>query len=162
MRANRQRALYVPLLAFLPLLAQAAVVLVGGRMVVERRARRCRRFISFNLLVTMLVSPLRMLGTWIGQAQRATASGERIFQVIDEPEEVARRAPTRASCRRARAASASSTSRSATTRRGPCSHDVDLELEPGKTVALIGHTGSGKTTLASLIPRFYDVQRGAC
>jgi ABC-type multidrug transport system fused ATPase/permease subunit len=42
----------------------------------------------------------------------------------------------------------------------PVLHDIDLELEPGKTVALIGHTGSGKTTLASLVPRFYDVTQG--
>ena len=88
--ANRQRALYVPLLAFLPLLAQAAVLLVGGRMVVARLAG-VGGFIAFNLLVPMLVMPLRMLGMWIGQAQRATASGERIFEVLDEPEEVAER-----------------------------------------------------------------------
>jgi ATP-binding cassette subfamily B protein len=43
----------------------------------------------------------------------------------------------------------------------PVLHEVDLELEPGKVVALIGHTGSGKTTLASLVPRFYDVQSGS-
>src|SRR5256884_5022164 len=46
-------------------------------------------FIFFNVVVLMLVRPLRMLGMWIGQAQRATASGERIFEVMDEPEEVA-------------------------------------------------------------------------
>ena len=45
-------------------------------------------FFAFNVLVLMLVMPLRMLGMWIGQAQRATASGERIFEVIDEPEDV--------------------------------------------------------------------------
>ena len=45
-------------------------------------------FVRFNLYLAMLVMPLRALGMWIGQAQRATASGERIFQVIDEPEEI--------------------------------------------------------------------------
>ena len=44
------------------------------------------QFVSFNIFVVMLVMPLRMLGMWIGQMQRATASGERIFEVIDEPE----------------------------------------------------------------------------
>ena len=89
-RANRQRAFYVPLISFLPLLAQAAVLLVGGQMVADGSllARRLRRL---QPLVLMLVMPLRMLGMWIGQAQRATASGERIFQVIDEPEEIADR-----------------------------------------------------------------------
>src|SRR5215212_1160687 len=86
--ANRQRALYVPLLAFVPLIAQAAVLLIGGWMVV-RNTISVGDFFRFNIFVTMLIMPLRMLGMWIGQAQRATASGERIFQVLDEPEEVA-------------------------------------------------------------------------
>src|SRR6266480_6856675 len=89
-RANRQRAFYVPVLSFLPLLAQAAVLLVGGRMV-ARGTLALGDFVAFNLLVLMLVMPLRMLGMWIGQAQRATASGERIFEVMDEPEDVADR-----------------------------------------------------------------------
>ena len=88
MRANRQRALYVPLLSFLPLLAQGAVLLVGGRMVIAGTLTN-GAFFFFNFLVLMLVMPLRMLGMWIGQAQRATASGERIFEIMDEPEEVA-------------------------------------------------------------------------
>src|SRR5215208_1087047 len=85
--ANRQRAYYVPLISFIPLVAQAAVLLAGGRMVVHGQMS-VGHFIAFNLMLAMLVMPLRMLGMWIGQAQRATASGERIFQVMDEPEEV--------------------------------------------------------------------------
>ena len=80
----------MPLLSFLPLLAQAAVILVGGRMVIDGTLTY-GAFFSFNILVLMMVMPLRMLGMWIGQAQRATASGERIFEVMDEPEEVADR-----------------------------------------------------------------------
>src|SRR5205814_10308445 len=89
-----QRALYVPLLSFLPLLAQGTVLLVGGRMVVHG-SLPLHDFIFFNVLVLMLVMPLRMLGMWIGQAQRATASGERIFEVMDEPEDVADRPAAR-------------------------------------------------------------------
>src|SRR5204863_2627350 len=85
--ATRQRAIYVPLISFIPLLAQAAVLLVGGRMVADG-SLPIGEFIAFNLYVTMLVVPLRSLGMWIGQAQRATASGERIFEVMDEPAEV--------------------------------------------------------------------------
>ena len=85
--ANRQRALYVPLLSFLPLVAQATVLLYGGRMVASGELA-LDSFFAFNVLVLMLVMPLRMLGMWIGQAQRATASGERIFEVIDESEDV--------------------------------------------------------------------------
>ena len=156
--ANRQRALYVPLLSFLPLVAQAAVLLVGGRMV-ARGELRLDSFFTFNVLVLMLIFPLRMLGMWIGQAQRATASGERIFEVIDEPEEVADRPDARelpegdGHIRFERASFGYDPSR-------PVLKEIDLEVEPGRTVALIGHTGSGKTTLASLVPRFYDVTEG--
>ena len=89
-RANRLRSLYVPLMAFLPLLAQSAVLLVGGHMVVNG-SMSLGAFVQYNVLVLMLVGPLRMLGMWVGQAQRATASGERIFQIIDEPEEITER-----------------------------------------------------------------------
>jgi len=156
--ANRQRALYVPLLSFLPLVAQAIVLLVGGRMVVNGDLT-LGSFIFFNVLVVMLVQPLRMLGMWIGQSQRATASGERIFEVMDEPEEVtdlpdAVELPAGEGRVRFEHVSFGYDL------ERPVLRDVDLELEPGRTVALIGHTGSGKTTLATLVPRFYDTAAG--
>jgi ATP-binding cassette subfamily B protein len=157
--ANRQRALYVPLLSFLPLLAQGTVLLVGGRMVVHGTLP-LSDFIFFNVLVLMLMMPLRMLGMWIGQAQRATASGERIFEVMDEPEEVADR-PGAVELPSGRGRIAYRDVRFEYARGRPVLEGIDLELEPGTTVAVIGHTGSGKTTLASLVPRFYDVSAGA-
>ena len=156
--ANRQRAIYVPLLSFLPLIAQATVLLFGGRMVANGTLG-LNDFFTFNVLVLMLVMPLRMLGMWIGQAQRATASGERIFEVIDESEDVtdapeARELPPGDGHVVFEGASF------AYAQGGTVLDDIDLVVEPGLTVALIGHTGSGKTTLASLVPRFYDVTSG--
>ena len=158
MDANRQRAVYVPLLSFLPLLAQAAVLLYGGHLVANG-ALGFDNFITFNVLVLMLVMPLRMLGMWIGQAQRATASGERIFEVIDEIEDVrdpdpARELPSGPGLVRFESVEF------AYAAGRPVLQGIELDLQPGRTVALIGHTGSGKTTLASLVPRFYDVSRG--
>jgi ATP-binding cassette, subfamily B, bacterial len=158
-QANRQRALYVPLLAFVPMLVQAAVLLLAGRMVVAG-SLSLGAFFAFNLLLNMLVAPLRMLGMWIGQAQRAAASGERIFEVIDEPEGIADRpdaAALPAGPGRVVFSGVHFSYEDGTT----VLDDVDLVVEPGTTVALIGRTGSGKTTLASLVPRFYDATAGS-
>jgi ABC-type multidrug transport system fused ATPase/permease subunit len=157
LRANRQRAFYVPVLSFLPMLGQAAVLLAGGRMV-EHGSLSLQDFVRFNLYLSLLIFPLRMLGMWIGEGQRATASGERIFQILDEEEDIrdepgARELPAGPGRVRFEDVTFAYGTR-------PVLHDIDLELEPGRTVALIGHTGAGKTTFASLIPRFYDVQRG--
>jgi ABC-type multidrug transport system fused ATPase/permease subunit len=157
-RAFRQRALYVPLLSFLPLLAQGAVLLAAGRMVVSG-SLSLSDFFKFNLLLAMLIVPLRSLGMWIGQAQRATASGERIFEVMDEPEGVDDRPGA------VELPAGPGTIRFEGVGFGyaegrPVLHEIELEIAAGRTIALIGHTGSGKTTLAALVPRFYDATDG--
>ena len=117
--ANRQRAVYVPLLTFLPMIALALVLLVGGRMVVSG-SMTLGAFSAFYLLLAMLVMPLRMLGMWIGQAQRAIAAGERIFEILDEPEDVAD-APEARVLPPGPARSCSRTCRSDTTPTASCS-----------------------------------------
>jgi ABC-type multidrug transport system fused ATPase/permease subunit len=158
LRANRQRATYVPLISFVPLLATAAVLLIGAHMV-TRGSLSAGSFVAFMLYMNMLVLPLRALGMWIGQSQRATAAGERIFQILDEPEEIADRPgaidlpPGDGTIRFEHVWFEYLPDR-------PVVRDVDLEVPAGRTIALIGHTGSGKTTLTSLVPRFYDVTGG--
>jgi ATP-binding cassette, subfamily B, bacterial len=157
-KANRQRALYVPLISWVPLVAQGAVLLVGARMVTHG-SLTVGGFVAFNLYLGMLVMPLRSLGMWVGQAQRATAAGERIFEVMDEPEEIADRPgaielpPGGGQLRLDHVGFEYMDGR-------PVLEDIELEVPAGKTIALIGHTGSGKTTLTSLVPRFYDVTSG--
>jgi ATP-binding cassette subfamily B protein len=158
-QANALRALYVPLLAFVPALAIAAVLAVGGWMVIEGDIT-LGDFVRFNLLLGMLVMPLRMLGMWVGQAQRAVASGVRVLELLDlEPEIVdpsgARQLP----------ADGGGAIRFEGVRFGydpdrPIVCDVDLDVPAGSTVALIGPTGCGKTTLTALVPRFYDATAG--
>jgi ABC-type multidrug transport system fused ATPase/permease subunit len=96
---------------------------------------------------------------WVGQAQRATASGERIFQVLDEPEDVADLVEPKELPAGEGAIRFEDVSFSYLPDR-PVLENLDLALDAGTTVALIGHTGAGKTTLASLVPRFYDVDSG--
>ncbi|HET9437965.1 MAG TPA: ABC transporter ATP-binding protein [Gaiellaceae bacterium] len=156
--ANRQRAFYVPMLTFLPFVAQALVLLVGGRMVIDG-SMSLGAVSSFYLLLAMLVMPLRMLGMWIGQAQRAVAAGERIFEILDEPEEVADEPDAQPLPEGPGEIVFEDVSFGYDPAR-PVLEDVDLEIGAGRTVALIGPTGSGKTTLATLVPRFYDATRG--
>jgi ABC-type multidrug transport system fused ATPase/permease subunit len=157
-KANRQRALYVPFISWVPMVAQAAVLLVGARMVTSGELT-VGGFVAFNLYLSMLVMPLRSLGMWIGQAQRATASGERIFQVIDEPEEVTDKPDAIELPEGGGHIRFDDVSFEYLEGRPVLEH-VDLDVPPGRTIALIGHTGSGKTTLTSLVPRFYDVSAG--
>jgi ABC-type multidrug transport system fused ATPase/permease subunit len=109
--------------------------------------------------VMMLIMPLRMLGMWIGQSQRATASGERIFEILDEPEEIAEQPEARdlppgpGRIRFEHMSFGYDPERLVL-------EDIDLEIEPDRNVAVIGHTGSGKTTLTALVPRFYDPTEG--
>ncbi len=161
LRANRQRALYVPFISWVPMLAQAAVLLVGARMVStgQQAELTVGGFVAFNLYLGMLIMPLRSLGMWIGQAQRATASGERIFQIMDEPEEIAAR-PAAAELPPGGGHLRFENVRFEYLEGRPVLDGVDLDVLPGKTIALIGQTGSGKTTLTSLVPRFYDVTEG--
>jgi len=157
-KANRQRALYVPLISWIPLLAQGAVLLVGARMV-TRGELSVGGFIAFNLYLGMLVMPLRSLGMWIGQAQRATAAGERIFEIMDAPEEIADR-PGAVELPPGGGRLQFENVDFEYMEGRPTLQDIDLDVPAGRTIALIGHTGSGKTTLTSLVPRFYDVTRG--
>jgi len=156
--ANRQRSVYVPTLSFVPLLAQAGVLLVGGWMVVHDQLT-VGEFFAFNLYVSMLIMPLRMLGMWIGQSQRATASGERIFQILDEPEEIAEPAGASDLPPGPGRIEFDGVSFGYDPERLVLS-DVELEIAPDQNVAIIGHTGSGKTTLTALVPRFYDATAG--
>src|ERR671936_226836 len=157
-KANRQRALYVPLISCVPLVAQGAVLLVGARMVTHG-SLTVGGFVAFNLYLGMLVTPLRSLGMWIGQAQRATAAGERIFEIMDAPEEIADRPgavdlqPGGGDLRFDRVGFEYMADR-------PVLEDVDLHVAAGRTIALTAHTGSGKTTITSLVPRFYDATEG--
>jgi ABC-type multidrug transport system fused ATPase/permease subunit len=110
--------------------------------------------------VLMLTSPMRMLGIALGMAQRAVASGQRVFELLDRKPRLT--APADAPPLPAGAGNVALRGVTFAYDGGePVLRDVDLEVEAGRTVALVGPTGSGKTTLVMLIPRLYDVDEGA-
>jgi ATP-binding cassette subfamily B protein len=173
MVSTRLEARYNPMIAFLPQLGLAAVLLIGGEAVINAKLA-LGQFISFYFYLNMLIGPMRSLGVTLGLAQRATASGARIFQLLDrEP-----RLTEPPSAPDLPAGNGHVQLRGVTLRydsdrelTGAPSENgrmpgravlsgVDLDVPAGRTVALVGATGSGKTSLVSLISRLYDVSEG--
>jgi ABC-type multidrug transport system fused ATPase/permease subunit len=159
MVSTRLRAFYSPFIGFLPQLGLAALLFVGGKQVIDGQLSE-GDFVAFYGYVLMLTSPVRMLGMALGMAQRAVASGERVFQLLDrEPRltAVPDAPPLPAGGGRVELRDVTF----AYDGHEPVLRGVDLDVEPGQTVAIVGPTGSGKTSLVMLIPRLYDVDEGA-
>ena len=156
--STRLRAFYSPLLGFLPGLGLAVVLLVGGNLVIDDKLS-LGEFTAFYTYLLMLIGPMRMLGMALGMAQRAVASGNRLFEILDREPEVASAPgapdlPPGAGRVEFRDVSLSYGG------AVPALEDIDLEVPAGRTVALVGPTGSGKTSLVALIARLYDPERG--
>ena len=160
MYATKIQARYTPLISFLPNLGLALILLVGGRDVIHH-SLTLGQFTAFYAYLLMLISPMRTLGYMLSAAQRATASGARIFQVLD-------RAPRITSPENAPAlpegpgrVSLRDVSLTFDGAAQPALKNIDLEIEPGRTVALVGAMGAGKTALVSLLPRLYEATEGS-
>ncbi|HEX5593847.1 MAG TPA: ABC transporter ATP-binding protein [Solirubrobacterales bacterium] len=183
---TRVQAFFSPLIGLLPQIGIALVLLVGGREVIDGNLS-LGAFVAFYTYVGMLAGPMRSLGMALGMAQRAVASGNRMFEILD-------REPAIQSTPGAPALPAGGGAvelRGVTLRYGapsevhqldhpadgqvdavrprgdggrepvPALQKVDLSVEAGKTVALVGPSGSGKTSLVGLIARLYDPSEGA-
>jgi ABC-type multidrug transport system fused ATPase/permease subunit len=159
MYSTRLRAFYSPLIGFLPQLGLAAILLVGGRQA-ARGTITVGEFVAFYGYVTMLTSPMRMLGIALGMSQRAVASGARVFQILDRAPQLT--SPPGAPELPAGGGRVEMRDVTFGYESGdPVLRHIDLDVEAGKTLAIVGGTGSGKTTLVMLIPRLYDVEQGA-
>jgi len=158
MVSTRLRAFYNPYIGFLPQLGLAAVVLIGGRQAINGTIT-VGDFVAFYGYVLMLTGPMRMLGVSLGMAQRAVASGDRIFEILDREPKLTSppdAPPLPAGGGHVELRGVTFAYEGA----APVLHDIDLDVAAGTTVALVGATGSGKTTLVNLIPRLYDPRRG--
>jgi ATP-binding cassette subfamily B protein len=159
MAAAMTRARFVPALELLPNIGLIAVLAYGGHQVLNG-SLSLGALVAFNVYIGMLVVPLRMLGMIVAQAQRAVASGERVDEVLTTEPQIADAAHPRA------LPSGGGEVRFAAVRFGygrprPVLDGFDLTVAAGESVALVGPTAAGKTTVARLIPRFYDVEAGA-
>ncbi|HZH24566.1 MAG TPA: ABC transporter ATP-binding protein [Solirubrobacteraceae bacterium] len=160
MIATRLRAFYNPFIGFLPSVGLAVILLVGGRQVIDGRLS-LGDFAAFYTYLLMLIGPMRSLGLALGMAQRATASGARLFELLDRAPRLTSPAgapPLPPGGGRVELSGVTFQYESA---QRPALSDVDLVVEAGTTVALVGATGSGKTTLVQLLPRLYDVTEGS-
>ena len=152
-------AYFSPGMNFLGSLGGLLVLWVGGMGVIDGRAS-VGDILAFLLYLNLFYEPVNRLHALNNLWQDALASSERVFEIMDTPPEIAeperpRRLPTPL--------------RGEVTFEGVSFsygqgrvvlHEVDLHVEAGETIALVGPTGAGKTTLVSLIPRFYDVTQG--
>jgi ATP-binding cassette subfamily B protein len=157
--ATRLQAFFSPLIGLLPQVGVALVLLVGGRQVIDG-SLSLGAFVAFYTYVQMLAGPMRALGMAMGMAQRAVASGNRMFEIIDR--EPAIQSPPDAPSLPAGGGAVEL--RNVTLRydgASPALTNVDLAVEAGKTVALVGPSGSGKTSLVGLVARLYDPSEGA-
>jgi len=182
--AARIRAVYIPLIAFIPNLAVAFLLYYGGRQVIDGNLS-LGSLVAFYSYLMMLVYPAQVIGWLIGLAQRAIASGERVYEVLDSPLEMTERPDAKRLAgplglpagEGAGAANPAGTAGTAGVAPGPAGavtfddvwfsyvdrpvlQGVSLEVPAGRTLALVGHTGCGKTTLTNLVPRFYDTGAG--
>ena len=159
MAAAMTRARFVPALELLPNIGLIAVLGYGGHQVLNG-SLSLGALVAFNVYIGMLVVPLRMLGMIVAQAQRAIASGERVDEVLTTEPQIADAAHPRALPAGAGEVHFAAV-RFGYGRPEPVLDGFDLTVAAGESVALVGPTGSGKTTVARLIPRFYDVDAGA-
>ena len=195
---SRLQAFVFPMMVFISSIGTVAILWFGGIEAIEGRLS-VGSLIAFNSYLMRLAGPTRQFGWIVAWVSRATASGERLFEILDAPSPVRERpdAVVRRSIdgtvtfdgvsfsyaqaiasvvNRAEVAAVPTTTlepgsrrrdrddRTLLTRSGvpatPILSDIHLVAEPGQVIAIVGHTGAGKSTLTSLIPRFYDATTG--
>jgi ABC-type multidrug transport system fused ATPase/permease subunit len=159
MVSTRLRAFYNPFIGFLPNIGLAVVLLVGGRQAIRGQIT-IGEFVAFYGYVNLLVSPVRMLGIALGMAQRAVASGARVFEVLDRQPEMTVPADAPDLPAGDGHVAVRGVSFTYVGAEEPVLDGVDLDVPAGRTIALVGGTGSGKSTLVSLLPRLYDPTDG--
>jgi ABC-type multidrug transport system fused ATPase/permease subunit len=157
-RANTLSSALMPVVEFNSALATVAVIAYGGYLVVQGQVT-IGVIVAFLAYITRFFAPIRELTQFYNQLQAATAGAEKVFELLDEPVVISERpgAITLPSVR----GEVEFRDVSFSYGREPVLHEVSFHADPGEMVAMVGHTGAGKTTVASLLTRFYDPVEGA-
>ncbi|MDX6633552.1 MAG: ATP-binding cassette, subfamily bacterial [Solirubrobacterales bacterium] len=156
--STRLRAFYTPLIGLLPNAGLVLLLLVGGREVISG-GLSLGDFTAFYTYLMMLIGPMRTLGVALGMSQRAIASGNRLFEILDRGPQItsppgAPPLPEGGGRVELRGVTLHYD------REAPALEGIDLTIEAGRTVALVGPSGSGKTSLVALLARLYDPSAG--
>lgn len=157
--AVRLWAFYFPMMTFLAGVGGALILWFGGNMVIAGEIS-LGELLAFQTLLMQLIMPVRMIGWLVNMATQATAAGQRVFDILDTSSEVQEKPDARdlIDCQGWVIFNHVSFSYDG---NSMVLNDVSMEARPGQSVAILGATGSGKSSIINLIPRFYDVSAGA-
>jgi len=152
------RAFYIPLVGFLLALGTITIFWYGGSEVIEGTLT-IGDLVAFNAYLAMLAMPMRFFGMFISGFHRTMAAGDRIFEIMDAERQIKEKPDALALPQLIGRVKFENVSFSYEKRR-LILKSITFDAKPGETVALLGATGSGKSTIIRLIPRFYDVSSG--
>jgi ATP-binding cassette subfamily B protein len=159
MRKARVVARYWPLFDIIPNALLAAVLLIGALTVASGRLT-LGELVAFVALTLMLVWPVDALGWLLAQGQQAATAADRIFEVLDTKPAIVDKPGARDLLEATGRVRFEGVGFTYPGSAEPVLHEVSLDIEPGETMALVGVTGSGKSTVTALVPRLYDVTAG--
>ena len=158
-RMIKLQARFTPALQAVPALAQVAVLAFGGWLAIHGEIS-LGTFLAFSSYMVQLVAPVRMFAVLMAVGQQARAGAERIFDLLDANPMVNEK-PDAEPLPAVEGRIDLDHVEFGYTKDEPVLNDFDFHVDPGETVALVGASGSGKSTIALLLPRFYDVRQGA-
>ncbi|MEC4018100.1 ABC transporter ATP-binding protein [Streptomyces sp. H27-D2] len=160
LRTVRLNSRYTPALQAVPALGQVAMLALGGWMATRGQVT-LGTFVAFSTYLAQLVGPVRMLAMMLTVGQQARAGVERVFELIDTEPLVEDGPDARELPHDAPATVEFDSVTFGYDPERPVLDDFSLRIEAGETVAVVGASGSGKSTVSLLLPRFYDVAGGA-